>query len=197
MDTAQKAGNDMLNVIVDKAQVLSDNVVVSTMPRTESTVMHVYYHAHILANHVSCFEGYQGQWTPVKDPPRDGCSPLRYGATQEYDEMTDEIREDMAKRGRLISRDELNNWLSTEQELLDVMEDAEIDLSCKSDLFDVFDANLDGLLHFDEMVEGMLRCRGPVSKTDIIAVRLKTRLLVRMVTKICEKLDIDTEGLTA
>ena len=111
--------------------------------------------------------------------------------------MTDEIREDMAKRGRLISRDELNNWLSTEQELLDVMEDAEIDLSCKSDLFDVFDANLDGLLHFDEMVEGMLRCRGPVSKTDIIAVRLKTRLLVRMVTKICEKLDIDTEGLTA
>ena len=133
----------------------------------------------------------------MKDLPRHGCSLLRYGATQEYDEMTDQVREDMAKRGRLISRAELNHWLSTEKELLDVMEDAEIDLSCKSDLFDVFDANLDGFLHFDEIVEGMLRCRGPVSKTDIIAVRLKTRLLVRMVSKICEKLGIDTESLTA
>ena len=31
-----------------------------------------------------------------------------------------------------------------------------------------------GELEFDEMVDGLLKCRGPVSKTDIISIRLKT-----------------------
>lgn len=111
--------------------------------------------------------------------------------TTEYDELTDQIRDEMAERKIVVTRSEFNHWLSTEKELLDTLNEAEIDLSCKSDLFDVLDADLSGELEFEEMIDGLLKCRGPASKTDIIAIRLKTRLLVRMMTQVCEKLGID------
>ena len=42
---------------------------------------------------------------------------------------------------KVVTRDEFNHWLSTHEGLLDTLDDAEIDLSCKSDLFDVLDAD--------------------------------------------------------
>ena len=39
------------------------------------------------------------------------------------------------------------------------------------DLFDVLDADMSGELEFEEMIDGLLKCRGPASKTDIIAIR--------------------------
>lgn len=120
---------------------------------------------------------------------------LRYGykrhTVQEYEDLTNQIRDEMAERDLVVTRAQFNNWLSTEKELLETLNDAEIDLSCKSDLFDVLDADLSGELEFEEMVDGLIKCRGPASKTDIIAIRLKTRFLVRMVMRICEKLEID------
>jgi len=112
-------------------------------------------------------------------------------SSQEYEQLTDEIREQMAERSVVVTRDEFNQWLSTDKELIARLDESEIDLSCKSDLFDVLDADLSGELEFEEMVDGLLKCRGPASKTDIIAVRLKTAFLVRLVLKICEKLGIE------
>ncbi|CAJ1339313.1 unnamed protein product [Effrenium voratum] len=118
----------------------------------------------------------------------------RYGykphSNQEYQELADGIREDMSESGVVVTREDFNGWLTSEKELISKMDDAEIDLSCKYDLFDVLDADLSGELDFDEMVDGLIKCRGPVSKTDIIAIRLKTVLLVRMMNGICEKLGI-------
>jgi len=117
----------------------------------------------------------------------------RYGkphSTYEYADLTDRIREDMAELDVVVTRDEFNHWLASHEGLLDTLEDAEIDLSCKSDLFDVLDADMSGELEFEEMIDGLLKCRGPASKTDIIAIRLKARLLVRMMTAICSKLGI-------
>lgn len=112
-------------------------------------------------------------------------------SSQEYEQLTDEIREQMAERNVVVTRDEFNQWLSTDKELIARLDESEIDLSCKSDLFDVLDADLSGELEFEEMVDGLLKCRGPASKTDIIAVRLKTAFLVRLVLKICERLGIE------
>lgn len=53
-----------------------------------------------------------------------------------------------------------------------------------------FTKDLSGELEFEEMVDGLLKCRGPVSKTDIIAIRLKSSLIVRMMNAVCEKLGI-------
>lgn len=117
-----------------------------------------------------------------------------YGArahtTQEYDELTASIRDEMCKRNVQVTRGEFNHWLSTEKELLETLADAEIDLSCKSDLFDTLDADLSGVLEFEEMIDGLLKCRGPASKTDIIAIRLKTSLLVNMMTRLCRHMGV-------
>ena len=103
----------------------------------------------------------------------------------------DQIREQMAERNVVVTKDEFNHWLSTDKELISRLDESEIDLSCKSDLFDVLDADLSGELEFEEMIDGLLKCRGPASKTDIIAVRLKTAFIVRMLLKVCEKLGIE------
>lgn len=50
----------------------------------------------------------------------------------------------------VVTRDEFNHWLASHDGLLDTLEDAEIDLSCKSDLFDVLDADMSGELEFEE-----------------------------------------------
>ncbi|CAJ1334699.1 unnamed protein product [Effrenium voratum] len=112
-------------------------------------------------------------------------------STEEYADLTDKIRIEMAEKDIVVTKEEFNRWLSTEMEFLSKLDDAEVDLSCKFDLFDVLDADLSGELEFEEMVDGLLKCRGPASKTDIIAIRLKTALLVRMMTKMCEKLGIE------
>mmetsp|Transcript_60749 Transcript_60749/g.142106 ORF Transcript_60749/g.142106 Transcript_60749/m.142106 type:complete len:579 (-) Transcript_60749:79-1815(-) len=108
----------------------------------------------------------------------------------EYEQLTNKIRGEMSRRNVVVTREEFNHWLSCEKELISTLDDSEIDLSCKSDLFDVLDADLSGELEFQEMVDGLLKCRGPASKTDIIAVRLKTSLLVKMMTQVCEKLGV-------
>ncbi|CAE7604487.1 unnamed protein product [Symbiodinium sp. CCMP2592] len=98
----------------------------------------------------------------------------------EYEQLSNEIRKEMGRRNVVVTREEFNHWLSGEKELITTLDDSEIDLSCKSDLFDVLDADLSGELEFEEMIDGLLKCRGPASKTDIIAVRLKTALLVKL-----------------
>ncbi|CAE7189085.1 Scn11a [Symbiodinium pilosum] len=113
--------------------------------------------------------------------------------TQEYEEFTQHIREEMAQRDVVVTKEQFNHWLTTEKELIGRLEDSEIDLSCKFDLFDVLDADLSGELEFEEMIDGLLKCRGPASKTDIIAIRLKTSLGVKMLTKICEKLGVNDD----
>ena len=83
----------------------------------------------------------------------DRISVARYGkphSTYEYAELTDRIREDMAEYDVVVTRDEFNHWLASHDGLLDTLEDAEIDLSCKSDLFDVLDADMSGELEFEE-----------------------------------------------
>ncbi|CAE7428869.1 unnamed protein product [Symbiodinium sp. KB8] len=102
----------------------------------------------------------------------------------EYEQLSNEIRKEMARRNVVVTREEFNHWLSGEKELITTLDDSEIDLSCKSDLFDVLDADLSGELEFEEMIDGLLKCRGPASKTDIIAVRLKTALLVKLLTQV-------------
>jgi len=113
--------------------------------------------------------------------------------TQEYEDFTWQIHEEMAERDIVVTKEQFNHWLSTEKELISRLEESEIDMSCKFDLFDVLDADLSGELEFEEMIDGLLKCRGPASKTDIIAIRLKTSLGVKLLTKICEKLGIQDD----
>merc|ERR1712151_717453 len=66
--------------------------------------------------------------------------------------------------------------------MLTMLEDVEIEASTKLELFDVLDVDMGGHLGIDELIGGLMRLRGPISKTDVMAIRLQ----VRYVTKLME-----------
>lgn len=86
--------------------------------------------------------------------------------------------DNMVRQGVQISRDQFHGWL-TVPAFLDVLERADIDTSTKFDLFDILDADMGGSLEPAELLTGLMKLRGPVSKNDIIATRLKVRLLTQ------------------
>ena len=48
-----------------------------------------------------------------------------------------------------------------------------IETATKSELFDVLDADMGGELTLSELRNGLMRLRGPITKSDIVAVRLE------------------------
>lgn len=111
-----------------------------------------------------------------------------------YVDTSMSIKEYMTKLNMVIGEETFNKWLTKDHHLLDTLNDADIDLSAKFDLFDVLDADLSGELDFVELIEGLMKCRGPVSKNDVIAIRNKVGLLIKMVTQLLKHFGIETES---
>lgn len=107
---------------------------------------------------------------------------------QEYEGRTNRIKRRMKRAGCIITKRTFNKWLLQSSELLQCLDDTEIDTSSKFELFDVLDTDLSGKLPFNETIEGLMKCRGPVSKTDIISIRLRVRYLTRLVQQIHKQL---------
>lgn len=108
---------------------------------------------------------------------------------QDFEGRCNRIKRAMGRSGCIITKRTFNSWLLHNNELLESLDDAEIDTSSKFELFDVLDIDLSGKLPFRETIEGLMKCRGPVSKTDIISIRLRVRYLTRLVQQIHKKLD--------
>eukprot|EP00930_Biecheleria_cincta_P028760 TRINITY_DN20050_c0_g1_i1.p1 TRINITY_DN20050_c0_g1~~TRINITY_DN20050_c0_g1_i1.p1 ORF type:complete len:1208 (+),score=169.27 TRINITY_DN20050_c0_g1_i1:32-3655(+) len=94
---------------------------------------------------------------------------------------TEAIKKKMASTTCNISRKRFNRWLAEDKSLTETLEEANVDLSMKYDLFDVLDADSSGELSYTELLEGLMRCRGPVSKADIVAIRLQVQHIARLV----------------
>jgi hypothetical protein len=94
--------------------------------------------------------------------------------SQQLQMATDACAEEM------VTREVFNIWLK-DPEMLRMLEDVEIDTSANFDLFDVLDADLSGELSIEETVEGLMLLRGPVTKNDIISIRMKMNYLVAIV----------------
>merc|ERR1712032_637587 len=88
------------------------------------------------------------------------------------------------------TRSVFNTWLM-DAEMLSLLEDCEIETATKFELFDVLDVDMGGTLGVNELVGGLMRLRGPVSKSDIVAVRLKVRYITELIeelwTQVCEE----------
>eukprot|EP00931_Biecheleriopsis_adriatica_P093241 TRINITY_DN6698_c1_g1_i1.p1 TRINITY_DN6698_c1_g1~~TRINITY_DN6698_c1_g1_i1.p1 ORF type:complete len:734 (+),score=134.83 TRINITY_DN6698_c1_g1_i1:133-2334(+) len=77
----------------------------------------------------------------------------------------------------VITRSMFTVWLR-DLEFLEVLRDADIDVSNKGSLFDVMDADGGGWLSIDELYNGLMKLRGPVSKNDIISILVRAQHLV-------------------
>jgi len=88
------------------------------------------------------------------------------------------------QEGLQITRKQFNMWLQ-KPETLQMLEDIDVETATKYELFDVLDINMDGTLSRHEVVDGLMRLRGVVTKTDIVAIRMK----VQYITTVIESLD--------
>merc|ERR1712125_27228 len=66
-------------------------------------------------------------------------------------------------------------------EINNILEKGDIETATKADLFDALDVDMGGELGFNELIGGLMRLRGPITKSDIVAIRLKVRYITGMV----------------
>lgn len=94
----------------------------------------------------------------------------------------------MFPEGTEVSKEIFNKWIKSEEMLL-MLEDVGIEVATRYELFDVLDADLSGVLNLQELVEGLMRLRGPVSKNDMVAVRLKVEYLTHVLVDMSHKVN--------
>eukprot|EP00927_Polykrikos_kofoidii_P021404 TRINITY_DN20251_c0_g4_i1.p1 TRINITY_DN20251_c0_g4~~TRINITY_DN20251_c0_g4_i1.p1 ORF type:complete len:618 (-),score=68.99 TRINITY_DN20251_c0_g4_i1:13-1659(-) len=76
-----------------------------------------------------------------------------------------------------VTRDDFKEWLLNDN-VAKIMKEAEIDMSSQSEIFDVLDTDSNGYLTFRELVDGIMSLRGPIRKTEIVAIRLATSHMI-------------------
>eukprot|EP00930_Biecheleria_cincta_P104899 TRINITY_DN9737_c1_g1_i1.p1 TRINITY_DN9737_c1_g1~~TRINITY_DN9737_c1_g1_i1.p1 ORF type:complete len:818 (-),score=176.95 TRINITY_DN9737_c1_g1_i1:74-2497(-) len=85
-----------------------------------------------------------------------------------------------------ITRDVFNAWLHN-KDFVQVLDDAEVDISNKFELFDILDVDMGGELSAEELIHGLLKLRGEVSKGDIVAIMLQVQHMIRSLDQLQEK----------
>merc|ERR1712190_664837 len=101
---------------------------------------------------------------------------------QDMERLTAMIKKEMTKKDVKVNKEVFNAWIRKSQSnVLDALDDAEIDISMKYELFEILDTEIRGTLTFTELLEGLMKCRGPVSKVDIVSIRLQVKFLTSMV----------------
>jgi Ca2+-binding EF-hand superfamily protein len=95
-----------------------------------------------------------------------------------------------------VSKNVFHQWVRDDgfQKLLD---NADICTANTADIFDVLDADMSGELTVSELVDGLMRLRGPMTKCDLIAVRMKIRRVANVVQDIAKWMKIDEPQLPA
>jgi len=80
----------------------------------------------------------------------------------------------------VITREVFNLWLD-DRDLCSILDECLVEISNKQEIFDVLDVGTDGFLDVEDLVGGLMRLRGPVTKNDILSIRLRAGHILRVV----------------
>jgi hypothetical protein len=111
-------------------------------------------------------------------------------------ELMDKWKEDVTfafsllPKDLAVSRKVFNKWME-DPELMNLLEEADIQTANAVDLFEVLDADMSGELTVPEVIDGLIRLRGPTTKSDMIAVRMKVQYITHMVQAIATRLGVE------
>jgi len=86
----------------------------------------------------------------------------------------------------VITREVFYAWLQ-EPGMLKLLEELDIAISNRYELFDVLDADLSGELGVDEVVTGLMKLRGPAEKSDAVAALLTVRVVLQLLQSFQEE----------
>ncbi|CAJ1405263.1 unnamed protein product [Effrenium voratum] len=86
-----------------------------------------------------------------------------------------------------ITREVFQAWLK-DPEFVRVLEEAEVDISNKFELFNILDVDSGGELSVEELLTGLMGLRGDVSKGDVVSILLRVRDILQRVERIETKM---------
>jgi len=112
-------------------------------------------------------------------------------------DIPDEASEDEVKNmfnkypsdERVVDRDLFGLWVQRD-DVDELLDDVKVDPSTKCYLFDALDFECRGELDVNTIVAGLMNLRGPITKLDVVATRLKIMHIMRLTMDICHKLGI-------
>jgi len=81
-----------------------------------------------------------------------------------------------------ITREVFQAWLK-DQEFVRVLEEADVDVSNKFELFNILDVDMGGELSVEELLNGLMGLRGDVSKGDVVSILLRVRDILQRVER--------------
>jgi len=85
-----------------------------------------------------------------------------------------------------ITREVFQAWLK-DPEFVRVLEEAEVDISNKFELFNILDVDSGGELSVEELLNGLMGLRGDVSKGDVVSILLRVRDILQRVERMEQK----------
>lgn len=106
---------------------------------------------------------------------------------RDMEHRTAMIKKEMMRKGVIVDEEAFSHWIR-DSRCLNALDDAEIDISMKYELFELLDTEIRGNLTFTDLLDGLMKCRGPVSKVDIVSIRLQVKFLTSMVKDMHEHL---------
>ncbi|OLP90066.1 hypothetical protein AK812_SmicGene28418 [Symbiodinium microadriaticum] len=86
-----------------------------------------------------------------------------------------------------ITREVFQAWLK-DQEFVRVLEEADVDVSNKFELFNILDVDMGGELSVEELLNGLMGLRGDVSKGDVVSILLRVRDILQRVERMEQKM---------
>jgi len=102
-------------------------------------------------------------------------------------ERLDSVRSEPSISGS-VSREEFNAWLEDEA-LTALLDEMDIQMASKYEIFDALDVNMNGDLELTEVIDGLMKLRGQMTKSDIVAIRMKVRYITGVITDWAESTD--------
>mmetsp|Transcript_102017 Transcript_102017/g.180980 ORF Transcript_102017/g.180980 Transcript_102017/m.180980 type:complete len:266 (-) Transcript_102017:21-818(-) len=93
-----------------------------------------------------------------------------------------------------ISQDQFEDIMN-DSEVRDILDDLEISSISRQQMFDILDADGNGFLSISEVVDGMMKLRGPADKGDIVATGLCVRQLQKQILKIEERIQTQVKKI--
>jgi len=71
-----------------------------------------------------------------------------------------------------------------EKEIKPLLRDLDISVANSSKLFDILDANQDGIVDIGELADGFLSLRGPANKGDIVSISLMVKAIQKSMAQV-------------
>lgn len=178
--------NLIMATFIDNVNSANDEKRQLELGNTADDVLHQLKHALVELEE----EGFTGRLTRVTRKKRNSLTSLTTGRKSKVESpeqiaaSTFDARFSRLAEGQFcVTRAKWKQWLAR-PDFQTLLKEADISASNKMELFDALDADGGGELNIEELLYGLMRLRGPVAKSEIVAIRVKISYMCNLLQQL-------------